>query len=57
MQVIMTEDQYVFNNNIFNIELIKENGKYKVLYICQNCNESYTTRITFSSRKISSKIF
>lgn len=31
MQVIMTEDQYVFNNNIFNVELIKENGKYQVL--------------------------
>lgn len=51
MQVIMTEDQYVFNNNIFNVELIKENGKYQVLYICQMCNESYTTSNGAKSHK------
>ena len=38
MQLIMTEDQYIYDNNIFNIELVKDNGKYIVLYICENCN-------------------
>lgn len=43
MKTVMPEDKYIFNNNIFNTELINDKGKYLILYVCQNHKETFTT--------------